>query len=423
MRVVMVSTRDDRCGIAAYAQDLAGALEGSGHEVVWVSLDAAQRRRPGFEQELPARIAALEPDVVHVQHEYSFFGRRPAPRRLRALARALRLPELHDVCSWGEIAAQVEAPLVVTVHELELPQEARLTEVGHRWLWHRALLRLADASAFARADKVICHGPKRRKELMEMGVPEHRIATIPIGIKGLPALPSRAEARSRLGLDARPLVLAFGFVSPRKRLDRLVASLPSLPPTTMLAVVGGPPPDGEDLRPTLERQAAELGLAERVLFAGHVDDVTLRDWLAAADVHAMVPDAMGDGSMALNTAVAAGLPSVVGDLPAARVLQSRWGCLVLAALSDDEVLPTQLNRVLSQPAFAAHLRARTLAAAEASGTGAEAEAVGEVYASVASTDTAARRATRRAAIHPAQGLIQLLRDERRSQMRPVSDTV
>ena len=72
----------------------------------------------------------------------------------------------------------------------------------------------------------------------------------------------------RAALARRPLLLFLGRVSWKKGLDRLIRALPRILPRVpgaTLAIAGN---DDEGLRPALERLAAEIGVADRVLFLG-----------------------------------------------------------------------------------------------------------------------------------------------------------
>jgi len=71
--------------------------------------------------------------------------------------------------------------------------------------------------------------------------------------------------------DYRCTIFAVSRLHPLKRLDLLIKALQHVESTDLRAVIVGTGEEGE----TLRRLAAELGVADRVKFLGHVDDETL----------------------------------------------------------------------------------------------------------------------------------------------------
>lgn len=119
------------------------------------------------------------------------------------------------------------------------------------------------------------------------------------------------EVRRSIGLPADALVIGHvGRFAEQKNhafLVRIAAEVMRAEPRARLLLVGDGP-----LRSDVERQARELGIAERVLFAGVRPDVPRL--LAAAAMDAFVMPSHHEGlSIALLEAQAAGLPCVIAD--------------------------------------------------------------------------------------------------------------
>jgi glycosyltransferase involved in cell wall biosynthesis len=139
-------------------------------------------------------------------------------------------------------------------------------------------------------------------------IPPRLIRVIPNGINAglFSSLPSREEARARLGLPPRdPVVLIVGNLRPDKGHEdflRTAAIVKETRPRTLFVVVG----DGERRGP-LEALASELGLGAAVQFAGHQADVG--PYLAACDV-AMNTSPLEGCCNAIIEAMAAGRPVV-----------------------------------------------------------------------------------------------------------------
>jgi phosphatidylinositol alpha-1,6-mannosyltransferase len=123
----------------------------------------------------------------------------------------------------------------------------------------------------------------------------------------------RAEARGAFGLEHDELVLlTVGRMDASERYkghDRVLAILPSLlawKPTIRYLVVG----EGDD-RDRLAERTVELGVADRVTFAGYRED--LAGCYAACDVYVMPSTHEGFGIVFLE-ALATGRPVVAGGI-------------------------------------------------------------------------------------------------------------
>ena len=118
----------------------------------------------------------------------------------------------------------------------------------------------------------------------------------------------RAAARTRLGFDAAsPLLVWVSQLVDLKHAERLLDALPAVAaavPDARAVVVGDGP-----ARPSLERRAAALGIADRVRFAGFVEREALPDYLHAGDAFVALYD-YSNLSNTLLEALVAGLPVV-----------------------------------------------------------------------------------------------------------------
>jgi glycosyltransferase involved in cell wall biosynthesis len=116
-------------------------------------------------------------------------------------------------------------------------------------------------------------------------------------------------ARAGRGLPEDALVVASaGRLVGWKGISVVIAALAGLPEPVNYLVIG----DGAE-RPALERQAAALGVARRVHFAGHVAHHDLPGWLALADLYAQ--PSIGEEAFGISVveAMACGLPALVSD--------------------------------------------------------------------------------------------------------------
>lgn len=186
--------------------------------------------------------------------------------------------------------------------------------------------------------------------LTDLGTEEHlalgigrrdRFVAVPSGVPTArlrERAPRRDIARARLGISPDAfVVVGVGRLVPIKGFDLLVEAVPAVlaavPETEVLLVGDGPDRDG------LAARAAELGVAARVRFLGTTSDVVLP--LAAADVCAAPSRNEGMGralveAMALAVpvvgAAVGGIPAVIGDDEAGRLIPSGDAAALAAAL-------------------------------------------------------------------------------------------
>jgi glycosyltransferase involved in cell wall biosynthesis len=152
----------------------------------------------------------------------------------------------------------------------------------------------------------------------------------------------RAAFRIKMGIPAEALVFgSVGRLAQVKGIDRLIAAFAALKlplSTTYLLLIGAGPE-----REALERQARELGVADRVIFAGFQGDPA--PYLAAMDVF-VLPSRSEGVSVALLEAMAAGVPVAVTDVGANREVIEEGRCGVILPAEEcqwPEILAALLN--------------------------------------------------------------------------------
>jgi glycosyltransferase involved in cell wall biosynthesis len=397
MRVAMVSTVDDRCGIADYTARLSDALRARGVEVVVHSVDSKHRATPGFFVALSRELErAADVDVIHVQHEYGILGGHLPPELSRSFFARVGMPEPPPTSGFFEIARRSEKPLVVTAHELQWPKPPRQGFRGSRTGAFISLMRYVNRLTFATADVVIAHSDERRARLIELGIDPLNIEVVPLGIpRRAGPLPARDEARRVLGLADERVLLTFGFQGPRKGVELLIRAMESLPGDVSLLIAGGNVPGGVDHLSVLEREITARCLEARVRLLGHLSRESLDMALAAADVFALCPLEMGGGSASLSEAVSAGVPVVSWSLPQLLEIESRLNCMALATFRDERALVNTLRAVLDDHATQIRMRAKTNEASVRWSIAREAEHLIAAYRSAQETHRRERAQRRR----------------------------
>jgi phosphatidylinositol alpha-1,6-mannosyltransferase len=252
LRLIMVTQNftPDPGGIETLMGGLARALAARGHTLTVL----AERIRSGRAEDTPPAIPIRR-----------FGGPRPLRRLARrwALWRLLRAspPDAIIADSWKSVEAipATQARLLVLAHGMEFPpapspaKEARI----------RAALGRADAiAANSRFTAALVRPYLRPGQVLE--------------VVGLPIAPQPApgaadiEAAAALCGDADPLLLSLARLEPRKGFDQVIRALPALAtefPSIRHVIAGGGPD-----RDRLAALAAECGVADRVVFAGRVEE-------------------------------------------------------------------------------------------------------------------------------------------------------
>jgi glycosyltransferase involved in cell wall biosynthesis len=167
------------------------------------------------------------------------------------------------------------------------------------------------------AEQVLVLNPGMMEEAQAAGFPRSQLGWMPNPVDVDLFAPAggdlKMELRRRLGVAPDAFLIVYvGRLAPEKQLPLLVEAFARVRracPAASLALVGDGP-----RRHELQSLAARLGLEDEVRFAGAVSSSGVREWLGAADVFALVSSLEGF-PCSLSEAMAAGLPSVVSDIP------------------------------------------------------------------------------------------------------------
>jgi len=184
-------------------------------------------------------------------------------------------------------------------------------------------------------------------ELSRMGLATDRVSIVPCGVDTAVFTPAGPVAQR----SDRPRLLVLGRLVERKGQEDAVRALAAVPDAE-LVVVGGPPTHLLDDDPEVSRLraiAAEVGVADRLVFTGAVARADVPGWIRSADVVLAVPwyepfgitplEAMACGRPVVATAVG-GLQDSVVDGETGVLVPPRdpaaLGQALAALLADDE---------------------------------------------------------------------------------------
>ncbi len=188
------------------------------------------------------------------------------------------------------------------------------------------------------------------QEMAKMGMETDKIAIHYTGLDRDRFRPlNHTQLRGQLGSeldfalpDNAPLLVSVGALIPRKGQMYAIGALPDIPQARLI-LVG----KGED-REKLEVQARELGVEDRVLFAGSLDHDLIPLVLSAADAMVLPTDNEGLAN-AWVEALACGTPVVTCDVGGARELITDDAAGRLLPERSTKAVADAVNAVLNNP--------------------------------------------------------------------------
>jgi glycosyltransferase involved in cell wall biosynthesis len=241
----------------------------------------------------------------------------------------------HTICLRGESA---------WCHERLLPPWKAFLK---KWLLARGLFRFVDFFLYI--------GRENRAFYRYYGVPDSRLIYTPYGVDNerfsaqwATLKEAKTALRRRLGLPAHAVIALFcGKLIPKKRpLDLLEAFRRAAVPNSVLIYVG----DGA-LRTQIEQQLRNTGLEKNVQLVGFVNQSTIGQYYAAADLFVMCSDVGETWGLATNEAMNFALPVLLSD---------RTGCAAdlchpgvngfIFPTGDIDALSRYLRRLMTLPA-------------------------------------------------------------------------
>ncbi len=348
MHIAMVTSWPPRpCGIATYSLSLVQAIRALGHRVSVVCHTDGGKPGEGdvhpvmdmtqadaFER-LYEAVERLDPDVVHVQHEFGLYTQ-PRPDGSYDYSGLYAFGLAVPLFRWKALGR----PTVVTFH-----------------------------SDYGEGDRIRLHYLDLTLHLIRLGILHHRRfisqvrATLRRPIANLRAVPHGSPTergqplKAVLGLEGRPVAGLIGWVDRYKGFDRVVKIWPQIlrkvPHAALIVAAAVRPgtPGGPEMAAELERLIAESPARDSIIYLPRIFQPSeFLDMVATFDV-LVLPYISAAASGPLSQAAAAGVPVVaspVGGLKA-YVEDSSAGLLA----TDDEELVGAIVRLLTD----SHLRA------------------------------------------------------------------
>ncbi len=246
----------------------------------------------------------------------------------------------------GILFAQKQGcPVVGTFHSkyyddfLQITGMELLADVGVRFV----------VNFYEKCDEVWAVSDSSADTLLRYGY-EGRIKVMPNGTD-VHILPEGAEAAAaeRFGLDDAPLLLFVGQINWKKNLRCILEACAQVKGRFRLLLAGQGPHERE-----VRRLAEELGLADRVVFTGHIGEPDTLNALYRRAALFLFPSQYDTSGLVVREAAAMGTPSVVvrGSSAAEGIRDGENGFL---CANDPADLARVIDLALSEPSALARV--------------------------------------------------------------------
>jgi glycosyltransferase involved in cell wall biosynthesis len=383
MRVLHLSTWQERCGIAEHTKQLVAALtnQGIANDVFPVrrqamSLMSDQEVRAVFDEFLTQ---ASRVDLVHIQHEFSFFAGSHG--------------YAYSVKQFDRVLTQLRRrriPFIVTFHTepiVDVPDGTRRTEMkrASRWLlWRWHVSRHFRWGLGAKRRQAVIHTRRSRLALMRSGFSAAQVQVVPMGYpqRQVRSLEDRAAAKERLGFPRHATLLSiFGFIANHKGHAWAVDTLKQLPATYCLAVVGGRHPASQgDATVNAILESWKDQDPGRLRVTGFVPAKTVDLYHAATDI-CLVPylPCNLSASGAMSWALTSGRPTIASNIAAFQQLNEEADCLQLVQPGAVYELAWQIQQLARDEAKQRRMVRKALAYAAANNWDAVAAQYAAIY--------------------------------------------
>lgn len=283
MKILFFTTHKEPCGIADYAARLAQSLIAQGHEVTFFESPTKlfKLSKPRYWASMKSlRSLADKHDVLHVQHEFSFFK----PWQSRYLGKLIGRRSKRSYKA------------IVTLHTTPKPAkpEVAIPEFWSRfflWLYVKTLRFKGMDLYFSQQlrnftdfDRILVHSKFGRNNLKKFHILDHRrIKVIPMPIQAPEGEPIETkkwqQAVKRLALNEQDkLLLIPGFISRAKGQIDAVKALSMLPINFKLILAGGVHPRANNCADANEiiDEIVQRNLQNRILYTGYLSESDMK---------------------------------------------------------------------------------------------------------------------------------------------------
>lgn len=351
MKVGMLTSTDEKCGIAQYTRQLCAGFGSSVEiEIVPVHSDNDEQPWPEYINESSKQLNKC--DVVHIQHDYAFWGS--------------VLPLRNQ---YFKHMKKIIPPKVITAHTLDtIGKMFEKSDNDGFAKFIKSILKripsyqlIVEAGTFNIADRIIVHDNPSKRILLGRSISDKKIRVIPMGVPD-PILEEGLgkEFREKNAIYGKKLIVIFGFIRPERGYELALDAMASLDKEIMLVIAGGIQSiEYEWYLNALYERIRSLNLTERTLITGYLDDYGVASVMQAADL-VLCPHEHGTGSYSVQVALAYGKPILASDLPFFTDMEKSYGCLVTFRNGSRENLVYKIKSIFENPELARRLSVSAL---------------------------------------------------------------
>ncbi|NJL38416.1 MAG: glycosyltransferase [Leptolyngbyaceae cyanobacterium SM1_4_3] len=339
MKIVQISTWKTSCGIAGYTKGLVeGFLKENIHcEVLPIDVKKLKYMtryeiKEHF-QELALKASIY--DIIHVQHEFSFFSGAYGTKESLEMFAVF----LHSLCSSGKkvfVTFHTE-PFLIESSRLGIKQFLKKTVL--QLYWKQKIASMFNSKKNLSA---IVHTKNSRRVFIDSGLKSSKIFLVKQGVTishpdnaAQMQFEEKAIIKQELGFSKTSVILSmFGFISEYKGYLTALRALLSLPDHYCLIIVGKPHPEASDktLNEVLRFvQKHKDVLSSRVHLTGYLPFEKLLRYYSIVDF-CLAPYKGGtklSSSAAITWALASGKPVVASRISSFQELFEESDCLCL----------------------------------------------------------------------------------------------
>ena len=330
MKVCMVSTYSiSEGGVSSYTRNLVQALKERGVNVIIFSNKLKNEKlKQSCEGVYPvwdkgilypfqifkAMAANQDANIAHIQHEFFLYG---------GVFSALFFPVLLF------LVRLLGKPVVVTMHHVIPLFELNERFKKENWLSGPLFLLkfsliLITNMIISFSDALIVHGKFFADVLYnDYKCPKKKIHVIPHGIEEIKTMIPQNEAKRRLGLENKIVILFFGYIAGYKGIETLIEAFGRLTKKYQewILIIGGGEHPRLSLNPMYKEYLARLKRMAyllspgKCLFTGFIPNKELILYLSAADIIIFPYTTIMASSGALSLSISYEKPIIASNIP------------------------------------------------------------------------------------------------------------
>jgi len=323
--VAQITPWDSKGGIVAYTERLVRSIKLQNTTVRVTRVDARDSKDPLHYARLVEDIPR-DADIIHLQFEAGLFGE-------------VGMSGTGAPAMFAQLKCDPR-PVVTTLHEVHR-EHTHLNQVGNRILQIRDSI--LERLALWVSDAVVVHTREAKSVLEERHRNTHHIREILLPAEENKALLDPKSSKEKLGLST-PVILTFGWVEEKKRIQDVIRVLTSFEDTTYLVVGDPKTKQDEAFDRRLRKLAVDLGVSDRYKRIGYVSESDTIDKIFSAADAVVLPYQRVSVSIAVNDALAYRKPTVTSNLPAFAEIRDDYDCIQTYETPED--LASVLKTVL-----------------------------------------------------------------------------